>query len=196
MRVALSAPSRTARRRSARVISSLQEVREQLLALARSAPTRGGTARPRPAARGGAGPSARRRRAPTPRGSRAAASRPPASGSGRPSSGLDRPVKIVRPSCSIVVALPCTGGCSRTVPPNACASAWWPRHTPSVGNPRCGHPPHELERDARLIRRAGARRDDAALIAALEQLIDARAVVADRARPRPPARPGTGRGCR
>ena len=71
-------------------------------------------------------------------GSPAARRRRPASGSGPPSSWSRSPAKIVGPSCSIVVALPWTGWCSSTLPPNACASAWWPRHTPSVGTPASG----------------------------------------------------------
>ena len=40
------------------------------------------------------------------------------------------------------VVLPCTGSWRTTVPPKACASAWWPRHTPSVGTPASGKRAH------------------------------------------------------
>ena len=104
----------------------------------RSGSTRDGTGRPRRAARGGAAPSARRRRRPTARGSRAAAGRRPASGSGRPSAGCaGRGRSCARRARSW---WPCRGraGAASPRPPNACAIAWWPRHTPSVGTPASG----------------------------------------------------------
>ena len=86
-----------------------EEVGQQLACPARSAPTRGGTGRPRRAARGGARPSRPRRRRRCARAPRAAPGRRPASGSARPRADRGRPRKIVRPSCSISVVLPCTG---------------------------------------------------------------------------------------
>src|SRR5262249_41615923 len=45
-------------------------------------------------------------------------------------------------------------------------------------HPRLGHPPHELERDAGLVRGARPGRDDAALVVALQELPHGGAVVA------------------
>ena len=83
-----------------------------------------------------------------------------------------------------------------TVPPNACASDWWPRQTPSVGTPASGKRRITSTRDARLVRACTGR--------ARRRRGRSRARAARRpsrrrcARPRapPPARPGTGRGCR
>ena len=121
-------------------VVSCKEVLRAAACRRRSAPTRGGTGRPRP------GSSRWRMPMTTPpplaehleavRAGRRRRRR--ASGSGPRSAAIGRPAKIVRPSCSIVVVLPCTGTWRTTLPPNACASDWWPRQTPSVGTPASG----------------------------------------------------------
>ena len=118
-----------------------------------------------------------------------------ASGSGRRRAGSRRPRKIVLPSCSIAVVLPWTGSWRTTLPPNACASAWWPRQTPSAGlPPGTGGRPRARCRPRSGVQGPG--RDDDAVRAA-----DPAAHRRSRrrcARPRAPrpARRGTGRGCR
>ena len=85
------------------------------------------------------------------------ARRRPASGSGRPSAaraGRGR-------SCGRRARSwwPCRapGGFRLTSPPNAWASAWWPRHTPSVGTPASGRRRTTSSADAGLVGRARAR---------------------------------------
>ena len=156
-----------------------QEVREQLATAARSAPTRDGTGRPRPAARGGGRPSRRRRRRRCARARRAAPGRPRASGSGRPRAARGRPRKIVRPSCSIVVVLPCTGSCRIDASAPRLHERLVAEADAERRDPRQREAADRLERDPGLVRRARARRDDHPVVAADQQLIDGRVVVAD-----------------
>ena len=112
-------------------------------------------------------------RAPTLRGSPAARDPRRASGSARPSAARRSPRKIVRPSCSITVALPCTGGCSATRPAErlrerlvaeADAERRNPRLAASAAPPRARSPPRRgctapaRPRSARSPARAARRR--------------------------------------
>ncbi len=84
----------------------------------------------------------------------------------------------MRPSCSITVALPCTGGLSLTVAAERLRERLMTEAHAERRDSRLGQAPHDLETDPRLVRRARPGRDDAALVAAFEQLRDRGAVVA------------------
>ena len=130
------------------------------------------------------------------RARRAGRGRRPASGSGRRPAGWAGPRRSVRPSCSTSASLPWIGSPRHAAPPNASTSDWWPRQTPSDRRAGLGEGADRLDRDPGLGRRAGPGRDD--------EPVGARAPAArrrspcrcGRPRPPPPARPGTGRGCR
>ncbi len=75
-------------------------------------------------------------------------------------------------------SLPCTGAPLTTAPPNASASAWCPRQTPSTGTPARAKDSIARAR-SRPARAARAGRDDQPLGSAREQLVDVGGVVAD-----------------
>ncbi len=86
----------------------------------------------------------------------------------------------MRPSCSIVVALPCTGGFSRDAPSERLRKRLMTQTHPERGDAGLGHSPRHLQRDAGLLGRARTRREHAALVGAREQLLDGGPVVAHR----------------
>ncbi len=76
------------------------------------------------------------------------------------------------------------------------ASDWWPRQTPSIGTPASGKRRTTSSEMPASFGRARPGRDDDAVGAARQQLVDGRARRCARPRAPRPARPGTGRGCR
>ncbi len=77
-------------------------------------------------------------------------------------------MKIVRPSCSMVVDLPCTGGCRVDAPAEGLREGLVAEADAERGHAGLGHAPHGLQGDAGLIGRAGTGRDDAAVIGAVQ----------------------------
>ncbi len=84
----------------------------------------------------------------------------------------------MRPSCSTVVVLPWTGSWRMTRAAEGLRERLVPEADAERGDPRLGEAAHDLERDAGLVRRARAGRDDDAVGRAFEQLVDAGLVVA------------------
>ena len=125
-----------------------------------SAPTRGGTGRPRPAARGGGRPSRSRRGWRSARARRAGRGRRPASGSGRRPAGSAGRRRSRLPSCSTSASLPWIGSplddpAAERLDHRLVAEADAEHRRPGLGegaDRRAGDP--------RLGRRAGAGRDD------------------------------------
>ena len=141
-------------------VPALQEVARERRARPGSAPTRDGTGRRRPAARGGARPSPRRRcgvavetsstSGIARRRERVVARPPRTSGQAREEPARRRGARGL--------ALPWTSSRAQpTSPPKTSTIAWWPRQTPSVGivgRERARRSPRD---DARVLRPARAR---------------------------------------
>ena len=100
------------------------------------------------------------------RARRAARARRSASGSARPSAGSAAPRRSPRAVVLDLGVLPCTGSWRTTRPPNACASDWWPRQTPSVGTPASGKRRIASTEMPASSGVHGAGRDDDAVVAA------------------------------